>query len=49
MSTKQTHQVDTAKQFINGLKRHDVSAELKIGFSADSTSDLIIIQKTQIK
>jgi hypothetical protein len=43
MSTKQTHQVDTAKQFINGLKRHDVSAELKIGFSADSTSDLTVV------
>lgn len=37
------HQIVAAKQFINGLKRHGVSAELKIGLSADSESDLTLV------
>ena len=42
-NSTQTHQTDTAQQFISGLKRHGVTAELKLEFSADSESDLTLV------
>ena len=43
MSPRQTHQIQTAKQFIRGLERHGVKGQLKIGFTNDSESDLTLV------
>jgi hypothetical protein len=43
MSEKQTHQIDTAKKFISGLKRHNIDANLQVGFRPDNGSDLVLV------
>ena len=43
MSSRQTHQIDTAKKFVSGLKRHNINANLEIGFKKDNRSDLVLV------
>lgn len=43
MSSRQTHQIDTAKKFVSGLKRHNINANLEIGFKGDNQSDLVLV------
>ena len=43
MSSRQTHQIDTAKKFVSGLKRHNINANLEIGFKGDNESDLVLV------
>jgi len=37
------HQIVAAKTFVNGLKRHNINANIEIGFKRDTKSDLVLV------